>query len=77
MHNAHETKTNDQKNRQSTITQIKHKKVDKFWNILTSLDVSKINFESTMNDLNQISIVWNRFLTNVYWFRAIKNNNFN
>ena len=35
-----------------------------------------VNFESTMYDLKQISIVWNLFLINSCWFETIKNNNF-
>ena len=48
---------------------------DEFWNILNQLNVSNVNFESTMNDLKQISIVWNLFLTNSCWFETMKNNN--
>ena len=49
---------------------------DALWNILKQFNVSKINFELTMNDLKQTSIVWNLFLTKRCWFETVKNNDF-
>ena len=76
MHNAHEITWKKHKNIQ-WINELKMTKwFDEFWNNLNQLNVSNVNFESTINDLKRISIVWNLLLTNLCWFEAIKNNDF-
>ena len=73
-HDAHEQQSTKQKKHQSKTMQKKMKLSDALWNILKQLNVSKVNFESTMNDLKQISIVWNLLLAKRCWFETVKNN---
>ena len=72
MHNAYETTIKKQKKYQSKNMSKKMNAFDAFWNILKQFNVSNVNFESTINDLKQILIVWNLFLTNRCWFETIK-----
>ena len=76
IHDAHEQQSTKQKNYQTRKIQKKMNSRDAFWNILKQFNVSNVNFESTMNDLKQISIVWNLFLTKRCWFETVKNNDF-
>ena len=76
MYDAHETIWKKHKNVQSTKLLKIRKQFDEFWNILKQLNVSNVNFESTMNDLKQISIVWKLFLTSFCWFETMKSNDF-
>ena len=56
-HDAHEQQSTKQKKHQSKIMQKRMNLFDALWNILKQFNVSKMSFESTMNDLKQISIV--------------------
>ena len=76
VHDAHEQQLTKQKNYQSKNMRKEMNLFDTFWNILKQFNILNVNFELIINDLKQISIVWNLFLTKRCWFETMKNNNF-